>query len=330
MLVDGQGNFGSMDGDNAAAMRYTEARLQRVAESILEDLEKNTVDFRSNFDDSLKEPTVLPARIPNLLVNGSSGIAVGMATNMAPHNLTEVVGAIKAYIDDRNITTAGLMEYIKGPDFPTGATIYGIEGIKEAYETGRGRVVIRAKAEIETDKDGDEQIIFTEFPYQVNKAATVAKISHLAHDKKIEGVADVRDESDREGVRVVVDVRSDANAKVLLNQLYQQTPLQSSFSINNVALVKGRPMTLSLKDLIRHFVDHRHEVVTRRTQYELEEARKRAHILEGLLIALDHLDEVISIIRGSRTPDEAHAGLITRFALSELQTKAILDLRLQR
>lgn len=330
MLVDGQGNFGSVDGDSPAAMRYTEARMQRIAEEIMDDIDKDTVDFRNNFDDSLKEPSVLPCRIPNLIVNGSSGIAVGMATNMAPHNLTETVDAIKAYIDNRQIDTAGLMQYIKGPDFPTAGIIYGIEGIREAYETGRGRVVVRARAEIETDKHGEEQIIVTELPYQVNKAATVAKIVQLVHDKKIDGISDVRDESDREGMRMVVDIRKDGNARVVLNQLYQLTPLQSSFSINNVALVKGRPMTLTLKDLIRHFVDHRHEVVVRRTKYDLEEARKRAHILEGLLIALDHLDQVIALIRSSRTPDDAHEGLKTEFGLSDIQAKAILDMRLQR
>ncbi len=330
-LVDPQGNFGSIDGDNPAAMRYTEARLKRIAEEMLEDLEKNTVDFRPNFDDSLSEPTVMPAKIPNLLVNGASGIAVGMATNMAPHNLTEVVDATIAYIDDREIELDGLMQYVKGPDFPTGGIIYGVDGIRDAYESGRGRVVIRARAEIVEVKGERERIIISEIPYQVNKANTIARIAQLVDDKKIEGITAVNDESDRkEPIRIVVDVRRDANAKVVLNQLYQMTALQTSFSINNVALVKGRPQTLGLKDMIRHFVDHRHEVVVRRTQYELDEAEKRAHILEGLLIALDHLDEVIALIRASRTADIARQGLIDRFELSEIQAKAILDMRLQR
>ena len=329
-MVDGQGNFGSMDGDNAAAMRYTEARLQRVAEELLSDLEKDTVDFRPNFDDSLTEPTVLPAKIPNLLVNGASGIAVGMATNMPPHNLTEVVEGTIAYIDNNEIDILGLMEYIKGPDFPTGGLIYGVEGIQSAFATGKGRVVMRAKAEIIVNKDDREQIIISEVPYQVNKATTIEKIDVLIREKRLEGISDVRDESDREGLRVVVDLKRDANAQVVLNKLYQLTPLQSSFSINNVALVKGRPQTLNLKEMIRHYVDHRHEVVVRRTKYELAEAQKRAHILEGLLIALDHLDEVIALIRASRTGDIARQGLIDRFELSEIQAKAILDMRLQR
>ena len=330
-LVDPQGNFGSIDGDNPAAMRYTEARLRRLSEEILEDLEKNTVDFRPNFDDSLSEPTVMPAKVPNLLINGASGIAVGMATNMAPHNLTEVVDAINAYIDNREIELDVLMQHIKGPDFPTGGVIYGVEGIREAYENGRGRVVIRARAEIVEVKGERERIIISEIPYQVNKANTIARIAQLVDDKKIEGITAVNDESDRkEKIRIVVDVRRDANAKVVLNQLFQQTALQTSFSINNVALVKGRPQTLGLKDMIRHFVDHRHEVVVRRTQYDLEEAQKRAHILEGLLVALDHLDEVIALIRASRTADIAREGLIDRFELSEIQAKAILDMRLQR
>lgn len=329
-LVDGQGNFGSMDGDNAAAMRYTEARLRRIAEELLSDLEKDTVDFRPNFDDSLTEPTVLPARIPNLLVNGASGIAVGMATNMPPHNLSEVVDATIAYIDDNEIDIVGLMEYIKGPDFPTGGLIYGVEGIQSAFATGKGRVVMRAKADIVVNKDDREQIIVSEVPYQVNKATTIEKIDVLIREKRLEGISDVRDESDREGLRVVVDLKRDANAQVVLNKLYQLTPLQSSFSINNVALVKGRPQTLNLKQMIRHYVDHRHEVIVRRTQYELAEAQKRAHILEGLLIALDHLDEVIALIRASRTADIARAGLMEKFELSEIQAKAILDMRLQR
>lgn len=329
-LVDGQGNFGSIDGDNPAAMRYTEARLQKIAEEMLEDLEKDTVDFRLNFDDSLKEPTVLPARIPNLLVNGASGIAVGMATNMPPHNLGEVIDATIAYIDNPELGIPELMQFVKAPDFPTGGIIYGTEGVKSAYATGKGRVVIRSKSDIHTRSNDREQIIITEIPYQVNKASVIAKIGDLVSDKKIEGISDARDESDRDGLRIVIDVKRDANAQVVLNQLFRQTALQSSFSINNVALVKGRPKILNLKDLIRHYVDHRHEVVTRRTQYELEEARKRAHILEGLLIALDHLDEVIALIRASRTGEEAHNGLIERFELSAIQAKAILDMRLQR
>ena len=329
-LVDMHGNKGSIDGDNPAAMRYTEARMQRMAEEMLNDLEKDTVDFKLNFDDSLKEPTVLPASIPGLLVNGASGIAVGMATNMPPHNLGEVVDAVTAYIDNREIEIPELMQYVKGPDFPTAGIIYGVDGIRQAYHTGKGRVVMRARAEIEEDTRGREHIVITEIPYQVNKATTVEKIGHLISDKRLEGASNVNDFSDRNGLRIVVDVRSDANAQVVLNQLFQMTPLQTSFSINNVALVKGRPQTLNLKDLIRHYVDHRHEVVTRRTQYELDEALKRAHILEGLLIALDHLDEVIALIRASRTPDEAQQGLMERFGLSEIQSKAILDMRLQR
>ncbi|MEL6652760.1 MAG: DNA gyrase subunit A, partial [Bacteroidota bacterium] len=329
-LVDGQGNFGSIDGDNPAAMRYTEARLQRIAEEMLVDLEKDTVDFRLNFDDSLTEPTVLPARIPNLLVNGASGIAVGMATNMPPHNLADTVDATIAFIDNREIEIADLAKIIQGPDFPTGGTIYGVEGINSAYHTGKGRVVIRAKADIEIDKREREQIIITEIPYQVNKATTIQKISMLVGEKRLEGISDVRDESDREGLRIVVDVKRDAMAKVVLNRLYQLTPLQSSFSINNVALVNGRPRLLDLKEMITYYVDHRHEIVVRRTKYELEEARKRAHILEGLLIALDHLDEVIALIRASRTADIAREGLMEKFSLSEIQAKAILDMRLQR
>ncbi|MEZ4829990.1 MAG: DNA gyrase subunit A [Bacteroidia bacterium] len=329
-LVDGQGNFGSIDGDNPAAMRYTEARLRRIAEEMLADIDKDTVDFRLNFDDSLSEPTVLPAKIPNLLVNGASGIAVGMATNMPPHNLTEVVDATIAYINNNDIDIQGLMQYIKGPDFPTGGIIYGVEGIRSAFETGKGRVIMRAKADIEVQKDERERIIISEIPYQVNKAATIEKIDQLITDKKLDGISDVRDESDRDGLRMVVDVKRDANARVVLNKLFQFTPLQSSFSINNVALVKGRPQILNLKDMIRHYVDHRHEVVIRRARYELEEARKRAHILEGLLIALDHLDEVIALIRNSRTVDIAKDGLMEKFNLSEIQAKAILDMRLQR
>jgi DNA gyrase subunit A len=329
-LVDGQGNFGSIDGDSPAAMRYTEARLKRIADELLADLEKNTVDFQPNFDDSLNEPSVLPAKIPNLLINGTSGIAVGMATNMAPHNLTEVVSGIMAYIDNHEITIAELMEHITAPDFPTGATIYGYEGVRSAFETGRGRVIVRAKATFETLPSGKEQIIVTEIPYMVNKAAMIEKTAALINEKKIEGISDLRDESDRDGLRIVYDLKRDAMPNVVLNNLYKYTQLQSSFGVNNVALVHGRPMTLNLKDLIKHFVDHRHEVVIRRTEYELAEALKRAHILEGLLIALDNLDEVINLIRSSRDPEIARAGLIERFQLSDVQARAILDMRLQR
>lgn len=330
MLVDKQGNFGSIDGDNPAAMRYTEARLKRMAEEMLSDLDKDTVDFRLNFDDSLKEPTVLPAKVPNLLINGASGIAVGMATNMPPHNLTEVINATVAYIDNPEIDIEELMQLVKGPDFPTGGLIQGVEGIRDAFKTGKGRVIMRAKAEIEPAGKDTEQIVITEVPYQTNKAEIVKKIDYLIKDKRLEGAYAVNDYSDKNGISVVVDLRRDAVAKVVLNKLFQMTPLQTSFSINNVALVKGRPMILGLKDMIVHFVDHRHEVVTRRTRYELAEAKKRAHILEGLLIALDHLDEVIALIRASQTPDEAQKGLMERFALSEIQSKAILDMRLQR
>lgn len=329
-LVDGQGNFGSIDGDSAAAMRYTEARLKRIAEEMLADINKDTVDFQPNFDDSLKEPSVLPAKLPNLLVNGSSGIAVGMATNMAPHNLTEVVNGIVAYIDNKDITIPELMKYITAPDFPTGAIIYGYSGVQEAFLTGRGRIVMRAKAEIVTSPTGKDQIVVTEIPYMVNKAMMIEKTAALVNEKKIEGISDIRDESDREGYRIVYDLKKDAIANIVLNNLYKYTQLQSSFGVNNVALVKGRPMTLNLKDMIRHFVDHRHEVVIRRTKFELAEAERRAHILEGYLIALDNLDEVISLIRNSKDPDTAREGLISRFGLSEIQAKAILDMRLQR
>lgn len=329
-LVDGQGNFGSVDGDSPAAMRYTEARLRRISEELLGDIRKNTVDYVPNYDDSTEEPSVLPAKFPNLLVNGASGIAVGMATNMAPHNLTEIVNGVIAYIDDRDITIEGLMEYVTAPDFPTGATIYGYQGVRLAYETGRGRVVLRAKAEFDTTSTGREQIIITEIPYQVNKATMIEKTAALINDKKIEGISDIRDESDKQGMRVVYDLKKDAIPNIVLNNLYKQTALQSSFSVNNVALVKGRPKTLNLKDLIVHFVEHRHEVVVRRTQYELDEAERRAHILEGYLIALDNLDEVINLIRKSKDPDEARVGLIEKFSLSEVQAKAILDMRLQR
>ena len=329
-LIDGQGNFGSVDGDDAAAMRYTEVRMQKIAEAMMEDLDKDTVDFQLNFDDSLKEPTVMPTRIPNLIVNGASGIAVGMATNMLPHNLTEAIDACCAYIDDKEITIEDLMKHIKAPDFPTGGIIYGYEGIKQAFATGRGRAVVRGKVNIETTKTGKEQIIIYELPYQVNKAMLHQKIAQLVNEKVIEGVSDVRDESDREGMRLVIDLKKDAIAQVIINQLYKYSELQTSFGINNVALVNGRPRILNMKDMISEFVAFRHEVVVRRTRYELAEAEKRAHILKGYLIALDHLDEVINLIRGSKTPDEAREGLISRFELSEIQAKAILELRLQR
>lgn len=329
-LVDGQGNFGSMDGDSAAAMRYTEARLQKIAEEMLVDIEKDTVDFTLNFDDSLEEPLVLPSAFPNLIVNGASGIAVGMATNMAPHNLSEVIDGIVAYIDNRDITVEELMQYIKGPDFPTGGVIYGIDGIKEAYATGRGRIVMRGETKIETEDNGRELIVVNSIPYQVNKSEMVKKTAELVNEKKIEGISDIRDESDRNGVRIVYELKKDALTSVVINKLYQLTPLQSAFSINNIALVKGRPVTLGMKELIEHYVEHRHEVVVRRTKFDLAEAEKRAHILQGLLIALDHLDEVIALIRASRTPDDAKAGLMSTFGLTEIQSKAILDMRLQR
>lgn len=329
-LVDGQGNFGSIDGDSPAAMRYTEARLRRLAEEMLADINKETVDFQPNFDDSLTEPTVLPGKVPNLLINGSSGIAVGMATNMAPHNLTEVVDGITAYIDNREITIPELMKYITAPDFPTGGIIYGQSGVQEAFMTGRGRIVVRAKAEIVTNSHGRDQIVVTEVPYMVNKAQMIEKTAVLINEKKLEGISDIRDESDRDGYRVVYDLKKDAIPNIVLNNLFKYTQLQSSFGVNNVALVKGRPQTLNLKDLIVHFVDHRHEVVVRRTKFELSEAEKRAHILEGYLIALDHLDEVIALIRNSRDPDIAKQGLMTQFNLSEIQSKAILEMRLQR
>ncbi len=329
-MVDGQGNFGSIDGDSPAAMRYTEARLKRIAEEMLSDINKNTVDFQPNFDDSLKEPSVLPAKVPNLLLNGASGIAVGMATNMAPHNLTEVVNGINAYIDNEEIEISELMEHISAPDFPTGAMIYGYQGVRSAFETGRGRIVMRAKAEIEVLKTGREQIIVTEIPYMVNKASMIEKTAGLVNEKRIEGISDIRDESDRDGLRIVYDIKKDAIPNVVLNNLYKYTQLQTSFSVNNVALVKGRPETLNLKDMIKHYVDHRHDVVVRRTQYELDEAQKRAHILEGYLIALDNLDAVIKLIRESRDPETAKTGLMENFELSEIQAKAILDMRLQR
>jgi DNA gyrase subunit A len=329
-LVDGQGNFGSIDGDSPAAMRYTEARLKRISDELLGDINKNTVDFVPNYDDSTSEPSVLPGKIPNLRLNGASGIAVGMATNMPPHNLTEVAQGIKAYIDNREITIDELSKIITAPDFPTGATIYGYQGVRDAYETGKGRIVLRAKAEIEEMKSGREQIIVTEIPYQVNKASMVEKTAQLINEKKIEGISDLRDESDRHGMRIVYELKRDAVPNIVLNTLYKYTQLQSSFSVNNVALVNGRPKLLNLKELIHHYVEHRHEVVIRRTQYELDEAQKRAHILEGYLIALDNLDEVIQLIRDSRDPEVAKTGLMERFELSEIQAKAILEMRLQR
>jgi DNA gyrase subunit A len=328
-LVDGQGNFGSVDGDPPAAMRYTEARLRKIAEEVIADIDKNTVDFRPNFDDSLEEPTVMPSRIPNLLVNGAAGIAVGMATNMPPHNLTEVVDATIAYIDNRDIDVEGLMKFVKAPDFPTGGTIYGYSGVKEAFETGRGRVVIRAKANIETVDSGRERIIVNEIPYQINKWQMIKATADLINEKKLEGISDIRDESDRDGMRIVYELKRDAVANVVLNNLYKYTALQTSFSVNNIALVNGRPEMLNLRDLIRHFVEFRHEVVVRRTKYELEQAEKRAHILAGYLIALDNLDEVIRIIRESSTPNDAKQELMNRFGLSEIQAGAILELRLR-
>ncbi|HSF54057.1 MAG TPA: DNA gyrase subunit A [Algoriphagus sp.] len=330
-MVDGQGNFGSIDGDNPAAMRYTEARLKRIAEELLVDINKDTVDFQFNFDDSLKEPTVLPAKVPALLLNGASGIAVGMATNMAPHNLGEVIDGIVAYIENREITIAELMKYIIAPDFPTGGIIYGYNGVKAAFETGRGRIVVRGKANVEIKDGGNrEMIVITEIPYMVNKANMVEKTAALINEKKIEGISAIRDESDRSGMRIVYELKRDAISSVVLNNLYKHTALQTSFSVNNVALVKGRPYTLNLKDLIVHYVAHRHEVVVRRTEYELKEAEKRAHILQGYLIALDHLDEVIALIRNSPDPESARNGLMERFELSEIQARAILDMRLQR
>lgn len=329
-LVDGQGNFGSVDGDSPAAMRYTEARFARITEEMLGDLDKDTVDFTNNFDDTLQEPTVLPSKIPNLLVNGSSGIAVGMATNILPHNLSEVCDGIVAYIRNKEITNLELMKFIKGPDFPTGATIYGVEGINESFETGRGKIVVRGVANIETLPNGREQIVITEIPFQVNKALLITKISELVHEKRIEGISDANDYSDREGMRVVIEIKKDAVASVVLNQLYKYTPLQSSYGVNNICLVHGRPKQLYLRQLIGYFVEFRHEVIVRRTQFELRKAQERAHILEGLIIALDNLDAVIALIRGSKNPDDAKEGLITQFNLSEIQAKAILEMRLQR
>ncbi len=328
-LIDGQGNFGSVDGDSPAAMRYTEVRMRKITEEMVKDIDKETVDFKLNYDDSREEPTVLPTRIPALLVNGASGIAVGMATNMPPHNLTETINATIAYVDNPEIDVDGLMQHIKAPDFPTGGIIYGYDGVREAFHTGRGRVVVRARATIE-EVNGRDCIIVSEIPYQVNKAEMIKKTAELVNDKKLEGISDIRDESDRNGMRIVYVLKRDAVPNVVLNKLYKFTQLQSSFSVNNVALVGGRPMTLNLRDMIHHFVQHRHEVVVRRTKYELSQAEKRAHVLEGLLIAIDHLDAVISLIRGSKTVDDAKEGLMSKFGLSEIQAKAILELRLQK
>lgn len=329
-LVDGQGNFGSVDGDSPAAMRYTEARLKRIAEETLADIEKETVDFQPNFDDSLSEPVVLPTRIPNLLVNGASGIAVGMATNMPPHNLTEAINATIAYIDNNEITSEELLHLIKGPDFPTGGIIYGNQGIKDACETGRGRIVVRAKTEIELTHSGRECIIVTEIPYMVNKAEMIRKIADLINEKKLEGISYINDESDRNGMRVVIILKKEASANVVLNNLFKYTSLQTSFGVNNIALVKGRPKTLNTKDLIHYFVKHRHDVILRRTRYELDQAEKRAHILEGLIIASDNIDEVIAIIKASQNPDMARERLMERFGLSEIQSKAIVEMRLRQ
>ena len=329
-LVDGQGNFGSVDGDSPAAMRYTEAKLRKLAEELLSDLEKETVDFKPNFDDSLTEPSVLPSRIPNLLVNGASGIAVGMATNMPPHNLTEVVNGTIAYIDNRDIDIPGLMEHIKAPDFPTGGVIYGYEGVKSAFEEGKGRVVIRGTATIEEIREGREAIIVSEIPYMVNKADMIKKTADLVNDKKIDGISDIRDESDRTGMRIVYELKRDAIPNVVLNKLYKYTALQSSFSVNNIALVNGKPMALNLKEMIHHYVEHRHEVVVKRTKFELRKAEERAHILEGLIIASDNIDEVIALIRASKSPEEAREKLIERFELSDVQSRAIVEMRLRQ
>ena len=327
LLVDGQGNFGSVDGDSPAAMRYTEARMQKISEEMLADIDKDTVDHQLNFDDTIKEPTVLPTKVPNLLVNGASGIAVGMATNMPPHNLKEVSEGIIAQIDNPDITIDELMTHVKAPDFPTGGIIYGYEGVKEAFHTGRGRVVLRAKAEIE-EVDGRECIIVTEIPYQVNKAEMIRKTAEMVNDKKIEGISNIRDESDRKGMRIVYILKRDAVPNIVLNMLYKYTSLQSSFSVNNIALVNGRPELLNLKQLIGHFIDHRHEVVVRRTTFELKKAEERAHILEGMIIASDNIDEVIALIKASSNADEARQKLIKKFSLSEVQAKAIVEMRL--
>jgi DNA gyrase subunit A len=329
-LVDGQGNFGSVDGDSPAAMRYTEARLKKISEEMLDDLDKETVDFRPNFDDSLSEPSVLPTKIPNLLVNGASGIAVGMATNMAPHNLSEVIDGTIAYVENNDIEVEELINHVKAPDFPTGGIIYGYEGVRNAFLTGKGRIVMRGKAEIEENSNGKEQIIVTEIPYQVNKAELIRKTADLVNDKRIEGISDLRDESDRNGMRIVFEIKRDAIANVVLNKLYKYTSLQTSFSVNNICLVKGRPELLNLKSMISNFVEFRHEVVVRRTQYELRKAEERAHILEGLIIASDNIDEVIEIIKGSASPDKAKENLAERFGLSDIQTRAIVDMRLRQ
>jgi len=329
-FVDGQGNFGSIDGDSPAAMRYTEARLQKIAEETLADIEKDTVDHQLNFDDSLKEPVVLPTKIPSLLINGASGIAVGMATNMPPHNLSEIIDATIEYVDNNDITTDEMMRFVKGPDFPTGGIIYGEQGIKDAFETGRGRIVVRAKTDIELTHSGRESIIVSEIPYQVNKAEMIRKIADLINEKKIEGISYINDESDRNGMRIVIILKKDATANVVLNTLFRYSQLQTSFSVNNIALVNGRPRTLNLKDLIRYFFDHRLDVVIRRTRFELDQAEKRAHILEGLIIASDNIDEVIAIIKSSKTPDEARERLMERFNLTEVQSRAIVEMRLRQ
>ena len=329
-LIDGQGNFGSVDGDSPAAMRYTEARLKKLAEEALADLEKNTVDFQPNFDESLSEPTVLPTKFPNLLINGTSGIAVGMATNMPPHNLPDTIEAIIAYIDDPEVSMEVLIGKIKAPDFPTGGIIYGYAGVREAFETGRGRIVVRGRAEIETTENGREKLIITEIPYMVNKAEMIIKIAEMVNEKKIDGISNINDESDRTGMRIVIDIKRDEMASVVLNKLYKFTALQTAFNVNNIALVKGRPRMLNLKDLIHYFVEHRHEVVIRRTQYDLDQAEKKAHILRGLIIAIDNLDAVIAIIRAAKTPDEARENLCSNFELDDIQARAILDLRLQK
>ncbi|UCH15915.1 MAG: DNA gyrase subunit A, partial [Bacteroidales bacterium] len=329
-LIDGQGNFGSMDNDSPAAMRYTEAKLQKIAEETLSDINKNTVDFQLNFDDSLQEPTVLPTRIPNLLINGASGIAVGMATNIPPHNLAEVCNAIIAYIDNNDVSTGELAQHVKAPDFPTGGIIYGYQGVLDAFETGKGRIVLRAKTEIEITTSGREKIIVTEIPYQVNKAEMIAKTAELINEKKISGISYINDESDRGGTRIVIILKKDAQSSVVLNKLYKYTQLQTTFNVNNIALVRGRPRLLSLKQTIKYFVNHRHEIIVRRTNYDLEQSEKRAHILDGLLIALDNIDAVIALIKASNTPDDAKAGLMKNFKLTDIQAKAILEMRLQR
>ena len=330
LLVEGQGNFGSVDGDGAAAMRYTEVRLQKIAEEMLADIDKGTVDFQGNFDNTLQEPKVLPSRIPNLIVNGSSGIAVGMATNMATHNLSETIDACIAYIDNNEIEIPELMHYIKAPDFPTGGIIYGYAGVKDAFETGHGRIVIRARAEIETESNGSEHLIISQLPYLVNKAELIKAIAGMVTEKRIEGISNITDESNREGMRIVIDIKRDANANVVLNKLYKFSALQSSFSVNNIALVNGRPRQLNIKDLIKYFIEHRHEIVTRRTEFELAEAERRAHLLQGFMIILDNLDEAIQIIRNSQTPEEARTRLMERFGLSEIQARAVVELRLRQ